>query len=244
MVVMLICLIALPAWGGHMIMRNRITSSGDDYSDITFWCGFEGTWSSPTYTMGDDDYSAGDTTGTANSDAVVNTDAALVGTYGLDSPSGYDKITFDVSSNDIVSGTSGRVGCKIRINTWEAVVYFIMAKDATNNRNFFVETYGTDELLFAWDGSGVATTTDANLSTGTIYFIEISYDTTADEYELFVDGVSKATGSLARDAFSPEYFYTGNNSGTNGDIHVDNYMVSNDKDRDLNALKNLTSSPR
>jgi len=215
------------------------------YTDILFWWRCEGT------TLGADDYSEGDTTATLYDNATINTDAVKIGTNGLDIPDGWATARFDIAS--LVSGTVGRIGFWLYINTWvNGTRLFEAYEDATHL--FYVGLYNDDEIFLNWqDGGGlvtVAISTSSPLSTGTDYFIETKYDSTGNDWELFVNGGSVASGSSDEGAisFSSGTMYCGNNESDDGDFYIDNIMISNDKTRDFwgggTGLCDDTVSPR
>ncbi|MCK4240829.1 MAG: hypothetical protein KAX30_04340 [Candidatus Atribacteria bacterium] len=246
--------ISASAWNPCVVTSGK-KAAGASYNDITLWLGFEGTWSSPTYTIGADDYSAGDTTGTITSVAVVNSDAGLIGTNGLDCPTSYDRMQFSVSSDNIISGTAGRIGLKIRFTAWAQDGSVFNVVETAGNDHFDLLTYGADgvgtrELRFRWEDdnstTNLITTTTADLVLGTIYFIEIKYDTTANSFELWIDGVSKGTDTTDKGPIQPVTLEIGEIFGGALDQHIDNLMISDDITRDFygEGLHDDTTSPR
>lgn len=220
------------------------TSAADDYSDITFWWRCEGT----TLDHPGNDYSAGDTTTVLAGIAAINTAAVKNGTNGLDCPTSASYAPFAISSNDIIVAAEGRIGFWLRVTTWVDGAYITEWRDGSGDDRVHPQLNGTDELKFYWKDGGTERTslisTDANLSTGTWYFVEFAWKTSTDYREIFVGGVSKGSSSATINA-SPDniYFRLGNTGSTLSDLHEDHLIISNDSTRDLYALKDTDNYP-
>jgi len=232
-------------------INGQTIAGGDDYSDIVFWVGFEGSWDGTTYTIGSDDYSDGDTTGTKNSAWVVDTTSKKVGSYGGHSKGSSDYIIFSVSSGDIMSlNDSCRIGFYFQVNTaWAASEELFYAEYDSNN---FVRiaTAASGEINVALRSSGaydVSTDTSGlSLSHTTWYFCELIFDQASNGFTLKIDGANSSIASdaydaLPNDVITIEFGMSG--VGTNT-VYQDQWMVSDDITRNLNALKDLTTSPR
>jgi len=245
LVILALCLLPVSVWGVSLIGSGVVASSGGDYSDITFWCGFEGTYSSPTYTMGAADCSDGDTTGTTAGTCYINSTAALVGSNGFYGENGWDRVYFSVTSDDIISGSAGRLGMYIRPVTLADNGYIF---SLSGDSDFLVCYVDTDELAFTFDGYIVGTTTGVDLATnGTKYFIEISWDSVNDIYEIYVDGVLKMSRTdVDKNAIiNITELNIGQQTGTASTTYIDNVMISTDPDRDFysDGLYDDTSVP-
>jgi len=224
-------------------------SGGDDYADLVLFWRCEGT------TLG-----AGDTYGTDNtpvfeSGAAINADAHYIGTNGLDLPTTSDRCYFDNNGEYVLNGagvSQGRFGAWARITTWKENSAFLSAEDALADNIISFAQSGTDEVRLFIKTNNIdrktLITTDANLSTGTWYFVECAWDIDNDYCEIFVDGVSKISDSATNlGAFSAALtkIYTGSaSSAVASDFHMDNIMISTDKTRNLYLLKDLTSTPK
>lgn len=216
-------------------------SAGDTYSDIVFW------WTAEADTLGEDDYSAGDTTATATgSGLAINTTAAIVGSNGIyTATSGSRYYSFSVSSNDIIPA-AGRVGFWVtNPNTTKVSPIYWQNSDATSRIQLDIEN---NDVSFYWRDSGTGrtacTSTADVISTGT-HFIEIAFDT--DYREIFVDGesvLSCATTTTQQTAISWVAYGDFDPTADTSAEYMDNIMVSNSTTRDLYALRNLTASPR
>ncbi len=221
--------------GGIMIDSYRYAS--DTYSDILYFWRCEGA------TLGDDDYSAGDTTGTLNSSAELNTTAAHVGTNGLYVPSGNDYYSFDISNEDIFDATSGSIGFwwYYYTATWADYATLFHVDGATD---FYLATYGGSELKVYWDTVSW-TTAEASLAVANWYFIEVAYDADTDLMQVRVNGsdVLDSTAKAFSALSSPATLRWGSYNG-GYQFYLDNAMISDDATRDLYALRNNTSSPR
>ena len=114
--------------------------------DETFYCEFEGSDDGTTYTMGGNDSSDGDTTGTLVSDATL----ASNGNSGraLNLFGGYDSMVFDITSDDLASPNAGTI---------EMDLYFDGVMPGASSDYIVVDTSspGTDGIwLEEFDGGG------------------------------------------------------------------------------------------
>jgi hypothetical protein len=222
-------------------------SGGDTYDDILLFMTLE------SETLGVDDCYGSDSTLDPEFDAEIIAGAANVGSYGAHysasaetSPSYH---ILSVTSQDIVRGDAGRIGFYVKINTWVNFTALLTVYDDGSNY-FQVLMVSDDELRFSWTDGGTSRThlasTSANISTGTFIFIELAYDASANYREIFVDGVSIASDSSSTiNAISPAYLYSGSwISKANWDVYEDNIITSNDKTRNLNSIKDLTTCPK
>jgi len=222
-------------------------SGGDAYTDLVLFWRCEGT------TLG-----AGDTYGTDNtvtlvSDAAVNAAAVKIGTNGLNIPTSND--TAELTNNDEYITSEGRFGAWIKINTWAAGLAFLTANDgvAENVIEFYLAgADGTGNLSTFWKDSDIdrtiLTSTGANLASATWYFIELAWKESTNYREIFVDGVSRGSSSATIGAWSAplESVIFGDTWWVNGGsgYYMDNIMLSTLSTRNLEPLKNLTSTPK
>lgn len=248
--ILLLLLIPAICFGGVVEQMNAVLAThGTAYPDITLWVNGEGVWSTPTYTLGASEYTVGDNTCTAISAADINTDAVKIGTYGFDFPTAEDYFTIDVSGGDIINSTSGRIGRYYYIVTYNdysiLMEYYI---DADNY--FYIRSGGSEELVFVWKDGGTARTnigtSTTNLATEQWYYVEAAWDTATNQRAIYVNGVEKLNSTVNEiNSFASEtgYYYMGNPSLNGEDGYGDQFINSNDKTRDLNALKDLTAKP-
>ena len=230
------------------VTNNSTVSS--DYSDITFWLGWENC--SPdctTYTLGADDYTAGeDSASTRSGGALLTAGSALVGSVGSDIPTASDYWTFTDSTDGAWPTGSFRVGFKLYVTGGTDNAVIIKKRyDAVENFYIRCEDTGCDDLRVQYRNGDVFTYIQTNeniIPNATEVFVEVSYDVTADTMELFVDGVSKGTDTTPNTVFtSGGNIQIGETDGVAVDFWIDNIMISDDYTRDLNALKDLTTSP-
>ena len=182
------------------------------------------------------DYSAGDTTGTVFSGAVFNTDAVKYGTNGLDLPTLGGVVAFTPITATM--DEQARIGMWVRLTTFTDTrrlfsIYYVGERDYIR-----LKLDGTDELELTYDynyTTRTATTTGADLATGTWYFIEAYWNTTTDTMGILVNGVSKGTYTGTVNPFTDDadYMYIGDGSGTAQDTHIDNIIISTDSTVDL-----------
>ncbi len=231
-----------------VVIGQPVAAAGPSYADITFWLNFENSGGDPDtgdYTMGASECSDGDTTGVTGSGAATASAAARYGTYGLDCPTDGDEADFDVSSDDIVSGTKGSIGFNVRVTDFTNYQDFLRIYKDVNNDNVALQTVNTDELRVRWrygsSNEGDCITSGEDLQTATWYHIQVFYDasTANDDYIIIeVNGspACSATGlSLTPFAGASAFvaFAVGErNGGVSSDYHVDNVMMSDDPTRD------------
>lgn len=234
-------LLASPCWAWNWPVITAMQSGGD-YSDIVFF------WTAESTTFSADDYSGGDNTPTAiGSGLEINSDAGYIGTNGVYVPTSGGRVySFDVDGNDIVP-TSGRLGFWYYSNDLSSTttpIYWSIA-DASTRMQFQIS--GND-ISFYWRDSGAgrtACTSNTDVVAGSTWqFIELAWD--VNYREAFVDGESVLECTTTTSSQSPTRFFIGDEDSTSDaePKHLDNIMVSNDKTRDLYALRNFTSSPR
>lgn len=202
---------------------------------------------------GTHDFTGGDNAATLNSTAAINTDAAKIGTNGLDIPSSTDYAEFAVSSDDIISRSAGAVGFWFRVTTWGAGATLFHAFGTAANDQISLSLSGTSELLFRHRVSGVTnltlTTTDASLTTATWYFVVIRWDDAANDRRLEIyDTAGSLVGTPVEDlttAFGQQTdlitLRIGDVTGTACDVHIDNVFIADSYSEDLPTWKDITS---
>jgi hypothetical protein len=225
--------------------------AGDDYSDITFWLGWENC--SPnctTYTFGGDDYTAGENNGEVTRDgaALLTAGSALVGSVGCDIPTASDRWELTDSTDGAWSTGSFIIGFKLYVTggTDNATIIW---KHYDADENFYVrcEDAGCDDLRVQYRNGETYSIiqTNANIIPATTeVFVIVAFNAATNYMELWIDGVSKGTCADAITAFtSGGSIKIGETDGVAVDFWIDNIMISNDYERDLNALKDLATSP-
>lgn len=193
---------------------------------------------------GTHDFTAGDGTAVLNSTAAINTDAALVGTNGLDCPTLGDNAQFVVSAGDIISSSEGSLAFKFRIVAFAANSSLFRAyNSASINHHIKVYLTGTDdatgrELSFAVRVTGstnvIISTTAADMALNTVYAAVARWHVGNGDMRLEVynaDGSLRtsvenlATGSGTPSGIDTMLFGLSEGAGTQ-DAHVDNLMIS------------------
>lgn len=216
------------------------SSSTCDTSNVVLWWRAEALDFSGT--NGTTDYTSNDDTWSVNNGLAVHSSAAKYGTYGLDVNSSW-KYGYLDPGNPTTMDEEGKFGSWVRIQTF--LNGFILAQVYWDNSNKFgFALAGTDELEFRWRDNNTArttlTTTSANLTTGTWYWIEAAWKTSTSYREIWVDGVSQAsttTGPM-NDFSSASFYrlYLGDAAvGSTVDIHMDNIIMSTDSTVDLHT---------
>jgi len=234
---LLILLLLLPACteSGAMstaFMGGGVTAAsggcGVD-TDVLLYTGFEDNSSPYNY------YKPSGETFTL-SNAAINGDTTIVGSYTLDSPTeeDYAVVTIaDISGWDWVSFTIATYVKIVGFVEWQRV--FRAEYDGDNVLNCYLKgsTPSNIEVGVVYTGSGSGCSllsTTLNASQGDTIFIEFQANTGTPSYTLYVDNVQHATATNAWDTLTPPTtLHIGQTeAGINGDLAIDQFMYSND----------------
>ena len=237
---------------GRVYLSGLIFSETTPTNSVNFFWRAEGATLDNTH-----DYSVGDTTATLGSTAAINTDAAYIGTNGLDIPSSSDNAQFTVSNGDIINTITGSFGFWFRMVTFTTASMFAAVENAQQANNITIARSGTDdatgrEILFRIRRSGGAnvtlTTTDADLALNTWYFVLARFDEPNNDRRLEIyntDGsLRTAVEDLATnfDQLSAlDTLYIGEIGGGATDVHIDNIFIADDYNEPLEDNMNITS---
>jgi len=116
MVVMLIFVLALPAWGGHMIMRNRITSSGGSGVTRDFHLDCEGADATARATA-DKVNDTGTIVGTYNTISDMSSTQAHGGTYSVGASAVDEYVEYVIPDDDtVINDQEGYVSLWVYLN--------------------------------------------------------------------------------------------------------------------------------
>jgi len=224
-------------------------AAGYDY--ITFF------WRTEGETLGDDDYSDGDTTATIQGTIAINSTQVKVGTNSIDLFTMWGRYEFDISSSDILSGSECRIGFWLYMDGDDDSVRFIHAEDGTDSSDYFdiERASSSGEVRLDWKidgGTVVIATTDANMSEDTWYWIEVYWNSATPTRQVHIfDDSSNEQGSGATNsssfttiAFATGTLQIGNAIGVTPNYNLDNIIFSNDSSQSLYAIRNETVSPR
>ncbi|RLC11301.1 MAG: hypothetical protein DRI24_19010, partial [Deltaproteobacteria bacterium] len=121
-----------------------------------------------------------------------------VETNGLDAPDAGSYYSFTVNADDIVDDAEGRIGFWLKINTWANTTGLFKFAYDTDNEVYLILN-GGDELYFKWESGGVTngvSSTTANLTTGTWYYVEVAWATATNLKRIYVDNVTVGTVSI------------------------------------------------
>ena len=224
-------------------------------TNVTFWWRAEGTTLDAN-----DDYSAGDTTATASGgDISISATAVKNGTNGVydndTASASSDYYSFTVSSNDIVSGVSGRFGAWVRYDD-TTVTYpgngttgpgILGNRSGSSGPWVLLRFYGSStdrKLRCEWyDGTntyGVDTGTNS-IDPDTWYFAECAWDANqsagSDILKVYLNGTELGSSTtLTLTTFTNSGatgLRVGDWSGFFGQIYIDHIIVSSDKDKSL-----------
>jgi len=216
--------------------------------DITFW------WRCENVTLdGTLDFTAGDGVAAASGGSeAINIDAVRIGTNGLDAAATGSYYSFDVATNDIVSGTTGRMGFWLKKNTIVSQTVHVRIYQDDSNKITFRTPTATDELQVYWRAGAAdemfMSTTTADMVNGTWYYVEFAYDAGigagSDYAEIWIDGISKVTVSNETlTPIAPVSMQIGIFGTFASDVHIDNIAISSNKTTDLFFIRNETAYP-
>lgn len=242
----------------EVITIGQPASVADTYSDITLYIGGDGTWSSPTYTLGAEDYVCGscDNTLTASGSVTISSDVDRTPTNGIDIPSSNDYFTLDAdaggSADEIINRAEGQIAFWIYINTGGTGSGLFQYYAGDSFIRLRMQNSGTNvQIGYSTDGSTTNVTTPLGaLTTGTWYWIVGKWKTATDNLGVYVYNTS---GTLVDSATAnPPATITdtsptieiGESFATACDYWMDTIIVTNSYTRDLNALRDTTESPR
>jgi hypothetical protein len=226
-------------------VTNNSTYVPTSYSDILFHSNFENTWvaNKPT-----------GLTATTHTLSFVTTPAGsiLAGTYaGAYNSSTYDALIFPVTADDIFNRVQGRSGAFLTTEATpiDDAVRFEVFYDANNYVRF--RHYLTTGYEILWRGQGVnyQAYVGGILTPGTADFVSFSYGPNTTDFVIYVNGVAQTmtrTGTLTAMSASPANgtMSIGASASIGGCLAgsvIDQWINSNDKTRDLNAVKTVTN---
>jgi hypothetical protein len=240
-ILVLLLLIPSTSWGWQLI-GSGVTAT-EDYSDIVFF------WTAESTTFGDDDYSAGDNTPSANgSGLTINSTAGIIGTNGIfTTTSGGRFYSFSVGTGTSrIFPASGRMGFWLNNPNTTKVTPVYFQIDSSNRGQLDIEN---NDVSVYWRYNNATEGTCASnsdvISTGT-HFIEFAWG--SGYRQVWVDGTSvlNCSTTTTEQDFTDISFGDADAVGDTSAEYMDNIMISNDVDRDFynDGLHELTSSPR
>jgi len=228
--------------------RRRLLAEAGDSSNITFF------WTCESTTLGGGDYSAGDTTATANGAPEISSTYARAGTNSVRINNIGENYQFDVASD--IYAEEGSFACSIYLATWDQSLV-IRIDDADVGGNYvYITLVDPDEikLELSTDGAGsnAITTTDANLTTGNWYGIVARWNKSAGDMRLEIyDANGDLQGTPVEDlGINSNYFpvmadidrlRVGDAGAGWPDLYIDNVLVSNSYDEPLEDNLAITS---
>lgn len=203
---------------------------------------------------GTHDYSAGDTTATANNAIEFSSAQAAVGTYSILANQGVEYYWFDSAS--IFSVSQGSAGFWFRITSFTAGATLMDFYDASEvGSSIYVETTGTDELRMRISrvGQGVTdiATTTANIAVDTWYFCVIRWHESNQDGRIEVYNSSMAlldsneNLSVTSTHFplnaNVDRFLLGDINNNNPNAYIDNIFVADTYSEPLEDNATITS---
>jgi hypothetical protein len=232
--VMMLGASCLPCVAG-IVVGGEYVVAGDSYDDIVFQFNCDTATDGATPEIGSgviDQISGG---------FIINTADQIQGDGCLDSNNdGYNKFSLDISNN--FDYENSRIG--FWINPQETIAsggYIIFTEGNTNN-GFFSRPYndGGGRISLKYLGGTASGTDVIGESVGTWYYIEISFSET--EAKMYFDGSLVQTATAGANSFTDTLIYFGAVDGTAFDFLIDEIRISNNKDRDLYAIRNTVIS--
>lgn len=225
------------------VVVGGVAAPADDYSDILFW------WTCESANISTGDYSAGDTSGEVDSDAVFSASAMKLGTNGLSCPTAWDSVTFSIGDpQDIILGSEGRIGFWFYADTLiNDQILFYAVFDADNE--IIIRYWTADASPCGSHKTGGTnhyyTGTGASMATGNWYFIEYAWKQSTNYRQCWVNGTSCFLDSSTTYA---------NITATGGTIQIgqggvgtgayfDNVIISSDSTRNLYLLSGTDNYP-
>lgn len=220
---------------------------------LKFFWRCEGTTLDATH-----DFTAGDTTAALNSAAAINTDAAKIGTNGLDIPSSADSAQFAVSAADLIDMNEFAIGFWLRlVDFTDGANVVKIDNSASSNMHFRVNQTGADtatgrELDFRLrftGGSNIGfATASADLQLNEWVFVVFRCDAALNDrrFEIYNNDLTLRTANddLTTDwdvATGINQLKIGDIGGTTTDYHIDNFFIADAYDEPLQDNANITS---
>ena len=211
--------------GGLHLGGDTATTSGTDYSDIIWYHNCDALTTATK--------SGGSSTVNFDAGILLNTTDEVIGTGCFDQNNdGFDDFDFAISGN--VDFASGRIG--FYLNPQEGASGKILS---TIGGDFFINYFqgsGSGDLDFTID-MGPAQNCNTNMSTGTWYFLEFEFNSTT--VDVYMDGSSVCSLTGGTEPNDTQISFMAQD-GNAWDCLMDNIIISNDPDRDLNAIKTIT----
>lgn len=207
-------------------------------------------WRCETETLdGTHDYSAGDTTAAPTSLVELSASAARVGSLGINTPSSEDYYTFDSAS--IFSTSQGALGFWFNAQTWLDAAHLVWFYGTSPNDNLRIETANTNEILGRINRNGIGTklivTTDADLSTGTWYFIIARWHTANNDFRIEIYNNDLSLRTSIEDLTTSQSGWTdittfGVGTTNAGNLHyIDNIFIADSYSEPIENFMTITS---
>lgn len=220
------------AWGGWVLNSYQVATGGGGETYV-FHLEFDNDtdWSDG-YTIGGNDYSAGDQSGTVNGSITQS------GTYSVSSPYSanvdwVEHISFAPSGNDIFDGDTGYIRINIYVpSDLTSQAYIINATEATNGR-LRVRIFD-DETIFVerrdTSGSTVSFQSTATVSLATWTQVDIRWSAVNDDLDIRIgtgswEGTDSAMSALTVDL---DDLKIGSEIGPNEGYYIDDLSIWTD----------------
>ena len=258
---------ALAGGGGYYIGATSAPAAGSTYSDILFFTSWENDSSCSSYTTTTSgvtpDFPASVACSIATNCQAVAPGAIVDGTSAKNGSYGFHVYgatgtaeTAECSSSAIMATDTGCVLMQVyRIGTGSQNIF----RSQVGTGRFQCGLFSSDIECYYTDGTNTITATSSGgvLPVSAWRSVEFCYDATAGtpivKLRVFDDGgqvgstfssTTSTPGAMTTDATGWTLLTIGDVSGQAFDLYIDTIITSSDYNRDLQALRNLTASPR
>lgn len=218
------------AMSPHLAVVRKKVSAGVDYSDIIFYHDADSLNAGGT---NEANKAGGDATVTFDANLLLDTSNKVVGTGCWDQNNySYAGIKFDTSGN--IDFTDGRLGFYFR-PIEDASGNIVRTKDGSDFRVYY---YDTNEIAVVWGNGNSAERMNFTRTLSVWYFLEFKFD--GNNLSFYLDGnfvETETQTSPTLDDPTVEFF---SHDSPAWDSNIDQVIISNDKDRDLYAVRAVT----
>lgn len=226
------------------------------FADLTFFWRAEGTTLDPT-----DDFSAGDTTATANNSPAISATGARVGSNGMV----FDGVSerYDFNPASILTPGEGAVGGWFQFpsvfpGTGSANVFLVRGTNSNDYVRITTQSVVSERrLTFVIRNNGGSDLTlqmsAGNLTAGNWYFFVgrwnssidyrsiAAYDTTMTLVNETIDNTTDFTANVPADFASTSGLRLGDTTGTTGTLYIDNVFAASNYDEPIQDNATITS---
>ena len=225
-------------FSGQWSLGNLTINSdqADTYSDITFYHNCDA--------LGDATKSVGSATVSYGGSILLETTSPIVGTGSWDNNNAVSNRIHIAVADNINTGGDFRIGMYIVFKEHQQTETHNLVNGSSTYYPMLNPEWGSSNYhrMYLYGTTAHSAKTAPTLDTA--YFWEYAYDSTANTAYVYVDGVLYQQLSGGANAWSDDTFVTfrlgAESSGSITDQWYDQIIISNDKDRDIYAIRNVT----